>query len=301
MNGLFEHTKRPFVIYAVDIFNAGKAATVANEVSIIVSDKDGFTEVIRDLPRGPLDLIIHSPGGLMEATESIVSILRERFTEIRAIIPNYAKSAATMLALSADEISLTSSAELGPIDPQMIFSRDGGQIVSPVQAIIDQFEAAEKELAQNPSKLPAWIPILPMYGPSLYQDCKNVLKLSKEIVRTWLVKYMFKAIPSKKARIGKATKVVNYFADHKKFKSHARRIGYVELEENLKGILKVKKLEDDPELYNRLMGVYYSLIHLFLRSPAFKIIVNHTGKKYVRQVAMPRIQLPIPAQPKQSQ
>jgi hypothetical protein len=290
INDLCEHTKRPLLIYAVDFFNGQKAAISNNEISIIPSDKDGIVETTRKLPHGPLDIILHSPGGSLEATESIVDILRSKFSDIRFFIPNTAKSAATMLALSGDEVYLASSAELGPIDPQMILRKDGGINQSAAQAIIDQFEAAQEDLSSNPSKLPAWIPILPMYGPSLYQDSKNAIKLAKEVVRSWLIEYMFKTLPNKKARLNRARRVVNFFADHKRWKSHARKIGLVEIDQNLKGLLSVKKLDDDPILYNKVMGVYYCIIQTFQRSFSFKIIRNNIGNRYIRQIPPPPVQ-----------
>jgi len=284
VDALFALTGRPLLIYVTDFFNAGKAAASGNEVSIVHSDKDGIVETTRGLPPGPLDVILHSPGGSLEATESIVNILRSKFTDIRFFIPSTAKSAATMFALSGDEIYLASSAELGPIDPQMIIRRDSGVIQSPAQAIIDQFESAQKDLSSNPTRLPAWIPILPIYGPSLYQECKLAIKLSKEVVRTWLVMYMFKTMPKKQDRVNRARRVVNYFANHQLLKSHGRKICLIDLDQNLKGLLKVKKLDDDPALYEKIMGVYYCFIQLFQRSPAFKVIQNNLGKRYVRQI-----------------
>jgi len=297
ISGLYSLTQRPLIIYAVDFFTPQKVAAAGVDIQILPSDKDGFIEVIRELPSGPLDVILHSPGGSLEATEAIVSILRKKFNHIRFIIPNIAKSAATMLALSGDEIVMASSAELGPIDPQFNFPRGDGTIIpSPAQAIIDQFEEAEKELSRNPSKLPAWIPILPMYGPSLYQDCKNVLKLSKEVVRTWLMDYMFKDLP-KTARVNRARKVVNYFAKHKHFKSHGRKIGISEIEKNLKGLLKLKALDSDEVFYNRVMGVYFSLLVTFQQNPTpYKIFWNHLGRKFVRHVQGAVIQIPVQRQ-----
>lgn len=286
INELVIHTKRPVMIYASDFFNGQKAA-ISNEVSIIPSDKDGIVEATYALPPGSLDVILHSPGGSLEATESIVDILRQKFSDIRFFIPNSAKSAASMLALSGDEIYLASSAELGPIDPQMIYRKDSGINQSAAQAIIDQFEAAQEDLQKNPNKLPAWVPILPMYGPSLYQDSKNAITLSKDIVKTWLVQYMFKTCPDKNER---AKKVVNYFADHKSLKSHGRRIGLAEIENNLNGLLMIKKMDDDQLLFDKVMGVYYCILQIFQRSSAFKIIQNNIGNKYIRSIQMPPMQ-----------
>lgn len=64
----------------------------------------GMMEVCRGLTGPGLDLIVHSPGGSAEATASMVRYLRQKFTHIRVFVPLAAMSAATMWALSGDEI-----------------------------------------------------------------------------------------------------------------------------------------------------------------------------------------------------
>ena len=109
----------PLIIYAADFMDEGRAAQYAGGLQIDLGDKTGFLQAISDIEPGRLDVLVHSPGGSPTATESIVNLLRSRFTSIRVIIPHTAKSAATMLALSGDEILLGDAAELGPIDPQL--------------------------------------------------------------------------------------------------------------------------------------------------------------------------------------
>jgi hypothetical protein len=70
-------------------------------------------------------------------------------------------------------------------------------------------------------------------------------------------------------------------------KSHGRKIGLAEIDKNLKGLLKIKKLDDDAILYNRVMGVYYCFVQIFMRSPTFKIIQNNIGNRYVRSIQVP--------------
>ncbi len=93
---------------------------------VTIMDKDGFDEITRNIPKGDksLDVFLHNPGGSAEATESIVELLRARFSNIHFIVPNIAKSAATMMAMSGDQILMDERSELGPIDPQLIISRD---------------------------------------------------------------------------------------------------------------------------------------------------------------------------------
>lgn len=97
MKAVQEITERPLIVYAVDFItpNPLKSQFVGNLMSISLADKDGFDEVTRNLQKdSKIDILLHSPGGSAEATESIVALLRDRFSHIRFIIPNVAKSAA---------------------------------------------------------------------------------------------------------------------------------------------------------------------------------------------------------------
>ncbi|RUT96117.1 hypothetical protein EOD23_31180, partial [Mesorhizobium sp. USDA-HM6] len=69
-------------------------------------------------PRGEADLFIQTPGGNVDATEKLIGILRQRLKSWRVIVPSWAKSAGTVIALSANDIVLGINSELGPIDPQ---------------------------------------------------------------------------------------------------------------------------------------------------------------------------------------
>lgn len=83
-------------------------------------DKNGLMATIHKLDRSKgLDLILHTPGGDIAATESLVDYLRKMFgKDIRAIIPQIAMSAGTMIACSCREIIMGKQSNLGPIDPQ---------------------------------------------------------------------------------------------------------------------------------------------------------------------------------------
>ena len=65
-------------------------------------------------------LILHTPGGLAEAAETIVDYLRSKFDKIDILIPTYAMSAGTMIALACDQIIMGRQSQLGPTDPQLI-------------------------------------------------------------------------------------------------------------------------------------------------------------------------------------
>ena len=127
-----------------------------NPIDAMINDRDknAFMVSIHKLDRSKgLDLILHTPGGDLAATESIVDYLYSMFgTNIRTIIPQISMSAGTMIALSSKEIMMGKQSNLGPIDPQM-----GGVAC---QAFLDEFEQSEADIKANPSSTPLWQAII---------------------------------------------------------------------------------------------------------------------------------------------
>ncbi len=74
-----------------------------------------------------IDVVIHSSGGSIHAAYQIVTILRHHARRVLACVPLYAKSAATLLCLGADEICIDELAELGPLDTQILEEKRGGK------------------------------------------------------------------------------------------------------------------------------------------------------------------------------
>jgi ClpP class serine protease len=70
-------------------------------------------------PSVPIDLILHTPGGLVLAAEQIASGLHRQAAPVTVMVPHYAMSGGTLIALGADSILMAPSAVLGPIDPQI--------------------------------------------------------------------------------------------------------------------------------------------------------------------------------------
>jgi hypothetical protein len=284
LRALAAHTGRPLLIYTADFFNQAKIAACGGEVNLDFRDKNGFEECTFNIPGPNLDVLLHSPGGLAEAAESIVKQLRAKYSNIRFIIPSIAKSAATMLALSGNAVVMGELSELGPTDPQFSMQRaDGTQVQAPAQAIIDQFEAAQKQLSSDAKLLPAWIPILPFYGPALYQQCKNAIELSDRLVREWLTTYMF---AGEARRAEAAQEVSRFFANHNNFLTHARR---VDIDRMIALRVKVHDLRTDPDMRRLVQDVYSAIMVTFDSSGAFKLIENSIGDAYVRSVAMPQL------------
>src|SRR6202040_348067 len=70
-------------------------------------------------PDVPLDLVLHTPGGLVLAALQIARAVRGQKGKVTVFVPHYAMSGGTLIALAADEIVMSRHAVLGPIDPQL--------------------------------------------------------------------------------------------------------------------------------------------------------------------------------------
>jgi ClpP class serine protease len=136
---LFGVSKRSTIIYYSGWLQKGLGRG-SGDFGISDLDKNAFTSVTDGLDTAKgLDLILHTPGGDMAATESIIDYLRQRFgRDIRAIVPQIAMSGGSMIACACKEILMAAHSNLGPFDPQI-----NGMAA---QAIKSEFERAAREI-----------------------------------------------------------------------------------------------------------------------------------------------------------
>jgi ClpP class serine protease len=108
-------------------------------------DMNGFMMAVHKLDRSKgLDLILHTPGGSIAATENLVNYLQTMFnSDIRVIVPQIAMSAGTMIACCSKEIVLGKQSSLGPIDPQFRGI--------PAQGVINRIQAGSTRIQARPS------------------------------------------------------------------------------------------------------------------------------------------------------
>jgi Serine dehydrogenase proteinase len=294
------HTGRSTIVYATAWQqNPGAPAPL---ISVADEDMLGFMEAVHGLPGPNLDLILHSPGGSGSAAEQIVKYLRTKFDHIRIIVPHMAMSAATMIATAADQIVMGKHSFLGPINPQVIMQTALGPRSIPAQAILEQFERAQRE-AVDPAKLRVWAPMLAQYGPDLLVSCQNAAALSENLVSDWLQRYMFKGDPDASA---KGAAIAQWLSDHNQFKTHARPLARDELHARGLNIASLEQHQTEQDLF---LSIHHAVTHTFTSTQAVKLIENHLGKAYVRAVsAVQPIQIiqappppfpPVPSQPAQ--
>jgi hypothetical protein len=250
-------------------------------VQVNDADKNGFMTVIHGLDRSKgLDLILHTPGGETAATESLVDYLHSMFgTDIRAIVPQLAMSAGTMIACACKGIVMGKQSSLGPIDPQF------GNL--PAHGIVEEFKRAADEISRDPSKVPVWQPIIARYHPTLIGECEKAIQWSNDMVREWLVRGMLAQHPNRDA---KAAEIVAELSDHALTKSHARHLSAAKCASMG---LNVSMLEDDPRLQDAVLTVHHACVHTLAATPAFKMIENHKGVAFL-QMAQQQLVLQAP-------
>ena len=128
-------TKRPLVVFFSQL-----------DQEINHTDPDDLSEILLGVKEKEADLLIQTPGGNVDATEKIISILRQRLNSYRVVVPSWAKSAGTIIALSAQKIVLGVNSELGPIDPQ--FKTNDGYIPGELLAGNDKLPHHVREVAR---------------------------------------------------------------------------------------------------------------------------------------------------------
>lgn len=240
-------------------------------------DKNGFMATIHGMDRSRgLDLLLHTPGGDVAATESLVDYLRSMFGHnIRAIVPQLAMSAGTMIALATEKILMGKHSSLGPIDPQ-IFGM-------PAHGIIEEFDRAKREIASDPTTVAVWQPIIAKYSPTLVGECQKAIKWADDMVRDWLETGMFRSEPDPATA---AATVLAELASHALTLSHARHISMT------KAVtlgLKVDSLEANPALQEAVLTVHHACIQTLSETPAFKIIENHLGVGFISAAQLQRV------------
>jgi ClpP class serine protease len=239
------------------------------DIGISDLDQNAFMTTVHELDKTKgLDLILHTPGGNIAATQSIVFYLKQIFgSNIRVIVPHLAMSAGTMIACAAKEIIMGKHSSLGPIDPQFNGISTWG--------VLEEFEKAKEEIQRNPRITPIWQMIINKYHPTFLGDCEKARDWSEEMVKKWLGEGMFYDDKEKDKKI---CEICSFLSDHKQSKSHSRHFSYIDLQ---KIGLKVTLLEEDDALQDLVLTVHHAFMHTFSNTTAIKIVQNHKNIKFI--------------------
>lgn len=271
---LHEYTGRNVIAYYSGFLQKpGIAASGIND-----NDKNGFMQAVCGLDKSKgLDIILHTPGGEIAATESIVHYLKDIFgNDIRAIIPQIAMSAGTMIALSCKSLIMGKESNIGAIDPQFNgISCDG---------VIEEFQQACDDIRTDPSKTPLWQVIIGKYHPTFLGDCIKARDWAKQMVKDWLKENMLSHNRNKETI---ANQILDNLAVHAATKTHSRHIHMNECKkmgikvEALENTMKNVQRGDCKDFQDCVLTVHHAYMHTFSNSNAIKIIENQNGSAII--------------------
>jgi len=225
-----------------------------------------------------LELIIHSSGGLPENARKIIKMCREYCKNFTIVVPDAAKSAATIIALGADKIIMGNTSELGPIDPQFIIpvpTQQGIiQQVRPAWAIVRGFEETIKDAIDENGKIKvAYIPILNNVDISLVKEAREAMKNAKRIAEEFLKNGMLRNNHKK------AEETAKQLTYAEKYTIHAYLIDWKEASDLLDedNVVYLNPDNEDWKLYWEL----YVRYAIFLENPTLvKLFESESNSKH---------------------
>ncbi len=209
----------------------------------------GIVDLLHNVPHGaPIDLLLNSPGGDIDTAEKIITLIRKRAetAPVRVIVPDFAKSAATLIALGANRVVMSHTSELGPIDPQVeLTGINGVNTNHSAQTYVDSYDKHAKMLREEPGDPVARL-MLDMLDPVVLEKLKRIIKRSTVIASALLQTAMIKDSE-------KADEAAGKLADTNQWHSHGQMIGY---EQCTKIGLKVAYLNPKSDVWESIWRLY---------------------------------------------
>ena len=259
---LSEYTGRNTILYFSAFLHKS-----ANNANINDLDINAFMANVHKLDKNKgLDLILHTPGGDLSATEQIIYYLKSYFgNDIRAIIPQMSMSAGSLIAVSCKEIIMGRQSCLGPFDPQL----NG----VPCQSAIREFYKAVDDVAKNPASLGLWQTIISKLNPTFLALCEQADKLSDELTESIL--------SDKHLSEPEKDNIKKVFQQNRTSKIHSRHINRDKCKT---AGLKIVDLEDDQTIQDLVLGIHHCCMILGEQSNIMKIVENNIGNGYIDHV-----------------
>lgn len=214
-----------------------------------------------------LVIMLTTAGGVVEAVEKMVEIIRHHYKEIFFVVPNEAMSAGTIWCMSGDKIYMDYASSLGPIDPQVL-GQDGKLV--PALGYIDKVnEFIEKSKKQELSNAEfMMLKGLDLASLRRYEQARD---LSVSLLKEWLVKYKFKdwvkhrtnnpgTTVTEEEKKKRAEEIATYLSNNNSWHSHGRMIGVQTLRDKLRLEIEdysnIDTLRSNARLYSGLLADY---------------------------------------------
>jgi len=266
------------------------AAAIGKPIPAVPLEQSDFY-IFRDLLFGQVkhnnvDVYLETPGGSGETAEEIGRFLHNNFEKVSFVISGEAKSAGTIIALSGDDILMTETGSLGPIDAQIKIGRSIVSAHDYMEWIKNKRNEAEEQGSLNPFDATMIAQISPGELGSVFHS----LKFAEDLVKDWLARYKFKnwsftethkkpvTETMKKQR---AKEIAEELTNHSKWRSHGRSIKIDDLESIG---LKVTRIDSDPQLADVVYRIQTVCRLLFETTTSFKIFATQDNKIFRQAV-----------------
>ena len=245
--------------------------------------------IISNLLRGreessKLDIYLETPGGSGEAAEEIVRFTRAHFDNISFVISGEAKSAGTLMTMSGDEILMTETGSLGPLDAQIKIGRTTISAFDYMEWIKNKHNEAEKKKSMNPFDAI----MVAQISPGELELVDHSLNFAKDLVVKWLGKYKFKNWDKTKTqkkpvtdemKKKRAKAIANELINHAKWRSHGRSLKIRDLEDIG---LRITEIDNNLELSDIVYRIQTVCMLLFKTTTTYKIFATQREKIFAQ-------------------
>ena len=273
---LSRHTGRNTILYFSAFMNKNVRDATIND-----RDINAFMETVHKLDRSKgLDLILHTPGGDISATEQVIKYLRTMFNgDIRAIVPQMAMSAGSMIAVSCKSIMLGKQSCLGPFDPQINNL--------PCQSVLKEFYRAVDDVNKNPASLGLWQTIISKLNPTFLTLCEQADQLSKDLADDIL------SYSDYSEEVKKNIKTI--FVDNGDSKVHSR---HIDAKRCVEAGLHIEYLETDPKIQDLVLSIHHCCMILGEVTNMVKSVENNIGGEFASYLpTQPQVPAGVPGLP----
>ncbi len=268
------------------IVYAGAIGKPIPDIPISMDDYYIIYDILKNVKTKELDFYIETPGGSGEVVEEIVRFLRSKFDNINFVVSGEAKSAGTILALSGNDILMTKSGSLGPIDAQV---RIGRTVISAYD-YIEWMDQKRKEAEKQEKLNPLDATMVAQISPGELSLVYHALKFAEDLVVEWLSKYKFqnwvetetRKIPvTEQMKKNRAREIANELMNHGKWRTHGRSIKIKDLESIG---LKITIIDNIPPIADVVYRIQTIIRLLFSMTTTYKIFATADEKIFKQAV-----------------
>lgn len=270
---------RPVACYVANVVNS----KIMAPTGIDSSDELPLNELISTAPStDEIDIILVTPGGSGEQVAKFVEKIRSKYKHVAFLLPNMAMSAGTILAMSGDEIIMSPSSYIGPIDPQF-FGHKGG--LYPAQALLSLIEDIQErgQKALQSGQNPRWadLQILRNIDAKEIGNAINASSYSIELVKNYLLNFKFRTWQvhqssgqpvTQQDKERRADEIATLLCSHARWKSHGRGITREVAWEECR--LQIIHTEEIPGLERAVRRFWALMNWIFEQTNIYKVILS---------------------------